>query len=150
MISTDIRERLKDAMRSKDQVALDTYRGIISAFTNELVAAGKTPQDEVTDDIALAVIKKTIKQRKDAIQQFEAAGRNDLAEGDKAQLALLEGFMPAQMSEEEIKAIALKKKEELGMADKSKLGILVGAVMKETGGNADGQVVKKIVEDLFN
>jgi uncharacterized protein YqeY len=58
--------------------------------------------------------------------------------------------MPAQMSEEEIKAIALKKKEELGMADKSKLGILVGAVMKETGGNADGQVVKKIVEDLFN
>lgn len=150
MISTDIRERLKGAMRSKDQVALDTYRGIISAFTNELVAAGKTPQDEVTDDIALSVIKKTIKQRKDAIQQFEAAGRNDLAEGDKAQLALLEGFMPAQMSEDEIKAIALKKKEELGMADKSKLGILVGAVMKETGGNADGQVVKKVVEDLFN
>lgn len=149
MISTDIRERLKDAMRSKDQVALDTYRGIISAFTNELVAAGKTPQDEVTDDIALAVIKKTIKQRRDAISQFEAAGRNDLAESDKAQLALLEHFMPAQMSEDEIKAIALKKKEELGVTDTAKLGILVGAVMKETGGNADGQVVKKIVEDLF-
>lgn len=149
MISTDIREKLKDAMRNKDQVALDTYRGIISAFTNELVAAGKTPQDEVTDDIALSVIKKTIKQRKDAITQFEAAGRTDLAEGDKAQLALLEGFMPAQMSEDEIKAIALKKKEELGMSDKSKLGILVGAVMKETGGNADGQIVKKVVEELF-
>ena len=149
MISTDIREKLKDAMRSKDQVALDTYRGIISAFTNELVAAGKTPQDEVTDDIALAVIKKTIKQRKDAISQFEAAGRTDLADSDRSQLALLEGFMPAQMNEDDIRTIAMVKKVELGIVDKTKLGILVGAVMKETAGNADGQVVKKVVEELF-
>ena len=150
MISTDIREKLKDAMRAKDQVALDTYRGLLSAFTNELVAAGKTPQDEVTDDIALTVIKKTIKQRKDAISQFETGGRQDLADADKAQLALLDVFQPAQMSEADIKVIAEKKKAELGVTDTSKLGILVGAVMKETGGNADGQVVKKIVEDLFN
>lgn len=149
MISSDIREKLKDAMRAKDQVALDTYRGILSAFTNELVAAGKTPQDEVTDDIALAVIKKTIKQRKDAISQFEAGGRQDLADDDKAQLALLEHFQPAQMSEDAIRAIAKTKKADLKIEDKSKLGILVGAVMKETAGNADGQVVKKIVEELF-
>jgi uncharacterized protein YqeY len=149
MISSDIREKLKDAMRSKDQVALDTYRGLISAFTNELVSAGKTPQDEVTDDIALSVIKKTIKQRKDAIEQFSAAGRADLADADRAQLALLEVFMPAQMAEVDIKAIAEKKKSELGITDKAKLGILVGAVMKETGGSADGAVVKKVVEDLF-
>lgn len=158
MISTDIREKLKDAMRAKDQVALDTYRGLLSAFTNELVASGKTPQDEVTDDIALAVIKKTIKQRKDSISQFEAGGRQDLADADKAQLALLEVFQPAQMSEADIKVIAEKKKAELGVTDTSKLGILVGAVMKETrqlseggqAGEADGQVVKKIVEGLFN
>lgn len=150
MISTDIREKMKDAMRAKDQVALDTYRGILSAFTNELVAAGKTPQDEVTDDIALAVIKKTIKQRKDAIQQFEAAGRTDLADADKAQLALLEMFQPAQMNEDDIRTIAMVKKVELGVVDKTKLGVLVGAVMKETAGNADGQVVKAVVESLFN
>jgi uncharacterized protein YqeY len=149
MISTDIREKLKDAMRSKDQTALDTYRGLITAFTNELVAAGKTPQDEVTDDIALSVIKKTIKQRKDAIAQFDGAGRTDLADADRAQLALLEVFMPAQMSEADIKAIAEKKKAELGITDTSKLGILVGAVMKECAGNADGVLVKKVVEDLF-
>jgi hypothetical protein len=150
MISTDIREKMKDAMRAKDQVALDTYRGILSAFTNELVAAGKTPQDEVTDDIALAVIKKTIKQRKDAISQFEAAGRTDLADADKAQLALLEIFQPAQMNEDDIRTIAMVKKVELGVVDKTKLGVLVGAVMKETAGNADGQVVKAVVESLFN
>ncbi len=149
MISTDIREKLKDAMRNKDQTALDTYRGLITAFTNELVAAGKTPQDEVSDDIALSVIKKTIKQRKDAIAQFDAAGRTDLADADRAQLALLEVFMPAQMSEADIKAIAEKKKAELGVTDTSKLGILVGAVMKECAGNADGVLVKKVVEDLF-
>lgn len=150
MISTDIREKMKDAMRAKDQVALDTYRGVLSAFTNELVAAGKTPQDEVTDDIALTVIKKTIKQRKDAISQFEAAGRTDLADADKAQLALLEVFQPAQMNEDDIRTIAMVKKVELGVVDKTKLGILVGAVMKETAGNADGQVVKAVVESLFN
>jgi len=149
MISTDIREKLKDAMRAKDQIALDTYRGILSAFTNELVAAGKTPQDEVTDEIALAVIKRTIKQRKDAIGQFEAAGRTDLVADDAAQLALLEGFMPAQMDEAQIRTLAEKKKVELNFTDTSKLGILVGAVMKETAGNADGVLVKKVVEDLF-
>lgn len=149
MISTDIREKLKDAMRNKDQTALDTYRGLITAFTNELVAAGKTPQDEVSDDIALSVIKKTIKQRKDAIAQFDGAGRTDLADADRAQLALLEVFMPAQMSEADIKAIAEKKKAELSVTDTSKLGILVGAVMKECAGNADGVLVKKVVEDLF-
>lgn len=150
MISTDIREKLKDAMRNKDQTALDTYRGLISAFTSELLAQGKTPQDEVTDDIALSVIKKTIKQRKDAISQFEAAGRTDLVDADKAQLALLEGFMPEQMSEADIKVIAEKKKAELNVSDTSKIGILVGAVMKETGGNADGAIVKKVVEELFS
>ncbi len=149
MISIDIREKMKDAMRAKDQVALDTYRGLLSAFTNELVAAGKTPQDEITDEIALSVIKRTIKQRKDAIAQFEAGGRQDLADADKRQLALLDIFQPAQMSEESIRAIAKTKKADLAITDKAKIGILVGAVMKETAGNADGQVVKKIVEDLF-
>jgi uncharacterized protein YqeY len=149
MISTDIREKLKSAMRAKDQVALDTYRGIITAFTNEMVAVGKTPQDEITDSVALFVIKKTIKQRKDSISQFEAAGRYDLAADDKAQLALLEHFQPVQMSEDDIRTIAMVKKVELGITDISKVGILIGAVMKETAGNADGQVVKKIVEGLF-
>lgn len=149
MISTDIRERLKDAMRNKDQVALDTYRGIISAFTNELLASGKTPQDEVTDEIALSVIKKTIKQRKDGIEQFTAGGRIDLADADKAQLALLEGFMPVQMSDEEIHTIAAAKKATLGITDKTKVGILTGAVMKEVAGKADGSRVKTIVESLL-
>lgn len=137
-------------MRDKDQVALDTYRGVLSAFTSELVAGGKTPQDEVTDDMALKVILKLIKQRKDAISQFETGGRADLADEEKKQLALLEKFQPAQMSEDEIRKIAEAKKAELGITDKAKAGILTGAVMKAAAGQADGGVVKTIVESLFN
>jgi uncharacterized protein len=148
-IITDIREQLKNAMRSKDQIALDTLRSVTSACTNELVAQGKTPQDEVTDDIVLSVIKRLVKQRKDAIAQFEAGGRADLAETEKAQLAVLETFMPAQMSEADIRAIAEKKKAELNITDKAKAGILTGAVMKEVAGNADGGLVKQVVESLF-
>ncbi len=152
MIIQTIREQLKDAMRSKDQAALDALRGVMSAFTNELVASGKSPQDEVTDDIALKVILRTIKQRQDAIAQFEAGGRTDLAEEDKKQLAVLMQFQPAQMAESEIRAIATAKKDELGMTDKTKMGMLVGAVVKEIaarGESADGGVVKKIIEELF-
>ena len=149
-IATDIREKMKQAMRDKDQAALDTYRGTLSAFTNELVAAGKTPQDEVTDEMALKVIQKIIKQRKDSISQFEAGGRADLAADEKAQLSYLEVFQPAQMAEADIRAIAETKKAELNVTDKAKAGILTGAVMKEVAGRADGQVVKQIVESLFN
>ncbi len=150
MISEQIREKLKDAMRAKDQNTLDALRSVISGFTNELVANGKSPQETVTDEIALTVIKKLVKQRKDSISQFESAGRTELADAEKAQLVVLEAYLPAQLSEEKILEIAQAKKSELGITDKSKSGILTGAVMKEVAGNADGALVKKVVEDLFN
>lgn len=148
-LAQTIREQLKDAMRSKDQVALDTLRSVITGFTSELVAVGKTPQDEVTDEIAMKVITKLAKQRKDAIAQFEAGGRADLAADETAQLAVLESYMPEQMSEEKIREIAIAKKEALGVTDKAKAGILTGAVMKEVAGQADGALVKKVVDSLF-
>lgn len=149
-LAETIREQLKGAMRAKDQIALDTLRSVISGFTSELVAAGKTPQDEVTDDIAMKVITKLVKQRKDSISQFEAGGRADLAVDEKLQLAVLEAYMPEQMSEEKIREIAVAKKESLGVTDKAKAGILTGAVMKEVSGQADGMLVKKIVDSLFD
>ncbi|MDQ5931187.1 MAG: uncharacterized protein QG674_353 [Patescibacteria group bacterium] len=149
-IATNIREQLKLAMKEKNQDALDTFRSVISAFTSELVASGKTPQDEVTDEIAQKVIQKIIKQRQDSISQFEAGGRNDLAEIEKSQLAFLLPFMPVQMSEDKIREIVLAKKEALNFTDKTKMGMLVGAVMKEVGASADGAVVKKIVEESFS
>lgn len=145
----DIRNSLKDAMKAKDAVKLRTVRSILTAFTNELVATGKTPQDMIGDEAGLAVIKRLSKQRKDSIAQYEAASRNDLAEPEKEELAVLEGYLPKLMSQEEILPIAQAKKAELGVEDKAKMGILVGAIMKELGGKADGGDVKAVVEGLF-
>lgn len=145
----DIKGGVKQAMLAKDQVRLAVLRGLSAAFTNELVNQKRPPQEELSDEDALAVIKRSVKQRKDSIDQFVKGGREDLAEGEKAELAVLETFLPAQMSREEIQKIAEAKKAEMGATDKTKLGQLMGAVMKETKGNADGNVVKEVVESLF-
>lgn len=148
-LHTDIKDSLKDAMKAKDQVRLRTIRSMLTAFTNELVAAGKTPQDSLEDEATLAVIKRLAKQRKESITQYEENGRPELAEPEKEELAVLETYLPQMMSQEEIRPIAEAKKAELEITDKSKMGVLVGALMKELKGQADGADVKAVVESLF-
>ena len=148
-IAETIREQLKSAMREKDQTALDTLRAVLTGFTSELVAGGKTPQDQVTNEIALKVVQKLIKQRKDAIAQFSVGGRSDLVDKETAELAVLEQFQPPQMSTDEIRAIAIVKQAELGIFDKAKAGMLMGAVKKEVGDAADGATIKSIIDSLF-
>lgn len=144
-----LRESLKTAMKAKDATALTTIRSIMTACTNELVATGKTPQDHLDDAGILAVIKRLAKQRKESIVQYEAANRPELAEPEKLELAILEAYLPTLMTQDQIRPIAEAKKAEQGVTDKSKLGILVGAVMKELAGQADGGDVKAVVESLF-
>ncbi len=148
-IHSNLRTTLKEAMKAKDEVRLRTVRSIITACTNELVSTGRTPQDELDDNGALAVIKRLAKQRKESIVQYEAANRPELAEPEKAELVVLESYLPTLMSQAEILPIAEALKAELGVTDKSKLGVLVGAVMKKLQGQADGADVKVVVEGLF-
>ena len=144
-----IKDQVKEAMLAKDQVRLGVVRGLVSGFTNELVATGKKPQDELGDEEALNVIRRAVKQRKDSIEQFVAGGRPELAEDEKAELAILEAYLPAMMSEEDVMKIALAKKAEMGDVDKSKAGQFVGMLMKDLKGKADGDVVKKVVDSLL-
>ena len=144
-----IKASLKEAMMAKDTVRMTTIRGLMSAFTNELVAIGRTPQDALSDEEVLTVIRRAVKQRKDAVEQFTAGGRADLAESEQAELSLLEVYLPQLMSKDEIKAFAEAKKTELGVTDKSKVGILMSALMKDLKGKADGSDVKSVVENLF-
>jgi uncharacterized protein YqeY len=148
-LHTDLKESLKDALRAKEEVRLRTIRSLLTAFTNELVASGKTPQDTLDDEAVLAVIKRLAKQRKDSIQQFEQGGREDLAATEREELAVLDTYLPQMMSTEEIRPVAEVKKEALGVTDKSGMGKLVGAVMQELKGKADGADVKEVVESLF-
>jgi len=144
-----IKSQLKEAMKAKEAVRLRVVRGLLTAFMNELVSTGRTPQDILTDEQTLAVIKRAAKQRKESITQFEANDRPELAVPEKEELVILESYLPQLMSQEEIKPIAEAKKAELGIDDKSKMGMLVGAVMKELAGKADGGDVKIVVESLF-
>jgi uncharacterized protein len=144
-----IKGELKEAMKAKDEVRLGVVRGILTALTNELVATGKKPQDMIDDEGALKVITRLAKQRKDSIEQFKAGGRQDLADIEEAELKVLQTYLPQMMSQEEIRPIAEAKKAELGITDKAKVGMLLGALMKDLKGKADGSDVKAVVDSLF-
>ena len=149
MTQAELKEAMKDAMRAKDSVRLGVIRGLMAASTNEAVVKGKGPDGVLTEDEMLALIVRAAKQRKDSIQQFEAGGRPELAEGEKAELAIIQTMLPAQMSHDEIVAAAKAKAAELGVADKTGANKLMGMLMKDLKGRADGNAVKAVVEALF-
>ena len=160
LLHTQIKEEIKNALRAKEALRLEVLRGILTAFTNELVAKRRTPQETLEDEAALSVIRRLVKQRKDSAEQFEKGGRPELAQKEKDELVILEAFLPQMMSREEIKKIAETKKAELGITDKSGMGLpaaraaqvgkFIGAVMKECKGMADGNDVKAVAEELLS
>lgn len=145
-----LKEQIKEAMKAHDAVRLAVLRGLVSNCTNELITLKRKPTDELTDDEVLNVIRRGVKQRKDSIEQFTKGGRADLVESEKAELIILETYLPQMMSEEEVMAIAKVKMTELGNIDKSKIGMFMGTLMKEFKGKADGDTVKKVVDTLIN
>ena len=142
MLHDQIKEKIKESMLARDQVMLASYRAILAGIGTEVTGRGMKPSEMLDDEGVISVITKLVKQRKDAISQFRAAGRNDLADEDQTQLDLFETFLPKMMSEEEI--------AEMGEIDKSKSGMILGALMKDLKGKADGADVKKVVEKLLN
>lgn len=150
MLHNQIKEKIKEALKAHNELELSVLRGLSAAFTNELVASKRKPDEILPDEEVLSVIKKQAKQRKDSIEQFKAGGRDELAEKEQEELGILLVYLPEEMGRDEVEKIAKAKKEELGVTDKSKMGILIGAIMKEAKGKADGAVVKEVVDSLFN
>ncbi len=150
MLVDDIYSEMIAAMKAREETKLRTLRGVISAFTNELVAQKRKPSEKLEDEAVLTVIKRAVKQRLDSIEQFEKGGRSDLVEIEKAELEILSAYLPETMNKEDIKKVAETKKQELGIDDKSKVGMLIGAVMKDLKGKADGGDVKEVVDNLFS
>ena len=148
-----LQEKIKadmiQAMRDRKTVCVNVLRGLMAGFTNELVSKKKKPDEAMTDEEATVVIVRAIKQRKDSIEQFKKGGRSDLVATESDELAVLEEYSPKFMSLDEILKIARKKREKIGVTDKSKMGQLMGALMKELKGRADGADVKIAVESLF-
>ena len=149
MLHKQIKEGIKIAMLAKDTVRLTVLRGLLTAFTNELVAIKRKPQEELSDEEIITVIRRAVKQRKDSIDQFRKGGREELASAEELELKILETFLPRMMGREDVKKKVVEMKEKLGIADKSKIGQLIGATMKELNGTADGADVKEAAESLF-
>jgi hypothetical protein len=142
-----IKAAIKPAMIAKDTVRLGTLRMLLAAFTNELVTQGRPPTDSLSDEDCMKVIKRLAKQRKDSIEQFISGGREDLALDEKAELAIIEELLPAQMTEEEVETRVKAKLAESPL-DPTKKGQFVGTMMKELGDTADGAMVKAIIDRL--
>jgi len=149
-IHETLKKSIPDALRAHDEVRLRTLRSLITAMTNEVVAKKRKPDEFLTDDEALAVIKRAVNQRKDSIEQFEKASRNDLVEPEKAELVILESYLPSMMSQEEIMVVAKAKVAELNFSSKTDAGKFTGILMKELKGKADGGDVKAVVDSLFS
>lgn len=145
-LQTDIKAGIKEAMMKKDEVRLTVLRSILATCMNEaLVKKVETLEDE---DV-LQIIRRSVKQHKDSIDQFTKGNRMDLVKSEQAELVILEEFLPTMMDRTEIKKIAEAKKAEMRISDKSKLGQFVGALMKDLKGRADGGDVKAVAEELL-
>jgi uncharacterized protein YqeY len=158
-IHETLKAEIPNAMRAKDAVRLTTLRSLVTAMTNEVVAKKRKPDEFLTDEEAAVVLKRASNQRKDSIEQFEKAGREDLANPERAELAIIETFLPQLMSREEIETFARAKLAEQaktgeagspGAAGLAALrGKFTGALMKELKGKADGGDVKAVVDSLL-
>lgn len=144
-----IRGQIKESMKSGDKVRLEVMRGLVTAFTNELVATGKTPQDMLTDEEAIKVITRASKQRKDSIEQFGKGGRKDLVDAETVQLKIIEEFLPKLMEKNEIEKFVKTKYDGLEVKDPTKKGMFMSSIMKELKGKADGSLVKEVVDKIF-
>lgn len=149
MIYETIREDLKKSMIARDMVKTTVLRGVIASLTNEALAKNKKT-DSFPDEDVNTILMRLAKQRKDSIDQFKKGGRNDLVKNEETELKILEVYLPKMMDVKEIKKIAEKKKKDLGITDKKEAMKIVGALMKELKGKADGADVKTVVEILFS
>ncbi len=149
ILHEQIRENIKEAMKAGDKVRLEVMRGLVTAFTNELVATGHTPQEMLSDEQAITVITRLAKQRKDSIEQFTKGGRLDLADEEKEQLEILSLFLPKLMDRAEVEEFVKNRMVVFEAIDATKKGMFMATLMKELKGKADGSMVKEVVDQLF-
>ncbi len=147
-IQLDIKAQMKVAMMAKEADRLQVLRMISAAFTNKLVSQNHPPTDPLSDIDAMEVIKTLAKQRKDSIKQFIAGGREDLADIEKIELAIIEAMLPAKMSREEVKS-KIQKLIADNPVDPNKKGPFMGMAMKSLGDTADSEMVKQIITELL-
>lgn len=140
-----INAEMQQAMKTHDTVRRDTLRMVLTAAKYLEKEIGRVPDDAET----LAVIQREAKQHRDSIEEFRRGGRPDLVEKEQAELAILDTYLPQQMSREEIEVAARAAMTKLGVQDKSQMGLLMRTLMQELKGRADGRLVNQVVQELL-
>jgi uncharacterized protein YqeY len=143
IISNDI----KEAMKAKDKVKLETLRNVKKYFLEAKTAPGAN--DTLTDDAALKIMQKLVKQGKDSAALYTQQGRADLAEAELAQVNVIESYLPAQMSEEELEAALRAIIAQVGAAGPQDMGKVMGVATKQLAGKAEGRAISAKVKALL-
>jgi uncharacterized protein YqeY len=146
-LSTQIMDSMKEAMRAKDTVALEALRAIKSEILLAQTATGS--KEEITEADEIKILQKLVKMRKDSYEIFTTQNRADLAEPELAQIAVIEKFLPAQLSEAEVEAIIAKIIAETGASGIASMGKVMGLASAQIGGQAEGKTISTIVKKLL-
>ena len=148
MLTQDITHDLTQAMKAREEPKLSTLR-MLKAELQKL-QADKGKSYEITDSDVQAVIKRLIKQRKDAAEQYSAGGAKDRAESELAEVKILEPYLPSQLSDEDIESMISATAGEINVSSPKDMGKLMKAVMSKAKGQADGARVKELVTAFLN
>ena len=146
LLKEKIQEDLKGAMIARNEEALSTIRMLKSALQYFEIQKGGAGY-EATDEDVLEVVGREIKKRKEAIEMYEKGGRAELAEKETKELELLKGYLPQQLTEDEIREIVKNAISQTGASSIQEMGKVMGAIMPLTKGKADGQIVSQIVRE---
>ena len=147
-LQAEVMAKLKDAMKAKDTVALESLRAIKSAILLEQTQAGG--QSELTSEAEIKLLQKLVKQRRDSATIFKEQGRDDLAGPEEAQIEVISQFLPQQLSQEEVAAVIDQVIQEIGASSMQDMGRVMGIVTKQLAGQADGKTISTLVKQKLS
>ena len=147
-LQAEVMAKLKDAMKAKDTVALESLRAIKSAILLEQTQAGG--QSELTTEAEIKLLQKLVKQRRDSAAIFKEQGRDDLAGPEEAQIEVISQFLPQQLSQEEVAAVIVHVIQDIGASSMKDMGRVMGMVTKQLAGQADGKTISTLVKQKLN
>lgn len=142
-----IGEDIKTAMKAKDKIRLETVRSIKKAILEKEVALRPQGQDSLTEEQELELLAQQAKQRRDSIEQFQQGGREDLANKETQELAIIETYLPKQLDDEELQKVLEDIIASVGANSPKDLGKVMGVAMKQLKGKADGKKIQEIVKN---
>ena len=148
-IATQLTEDLKDAMRARNPVALNTLRAVKSAIKNAAIEKGGA-DGELNEGEIVNLIRKQIKQRRESVEQFTKAGRTELADQEKTEITILEHYLPAPLSPEEVNELVSTAIEESGASSRADMGRVMKILQERTAGRADGKSLSQAVMEKLS